>query len=125
MLHKDLLEFKEIDLINLASVKKCFEYSEDEAALSKIIADISVSAILKGKYNYFENDTTERLVLKITIKRDNKTISFDFGMSIADTEFLTFNLGDEIKTNRQIIPDARSVYNHKYSAAYIFTLQFH
>jgi len=62
-----------------------FEYSEDKEKLKELLKELKVSVEFLGLQQHFADDKEEREVLKVTIERNNREISFDFGMSLNDT----------------------------------------
>ena len=82
---------KEVNLKSEISIKKCLEYSENEKELMKIIDGISVFATFKGLESIDEN-SKETMKYKIEIKRNKKSIKFDFYQSINFTEIITTDL---------------------------------
>lgn len=67
----------------------CLEYSENKEALKKLMAEITVSVNVVGKDKYFQDDTEDRIILRVIVLRGGKDISFRFGMSTADTDVFT------------------------------------
>lgn len=62
------------------------DYFKDVETISQVLAEIKVSIrYLGNKYNYFDEDKEYRDVYSITVKRDNKKISFKFGASMQMT----------------------------------------
>jgi hypothetical protein len=69
----------------------CFRYSDNPEKLKAILEDTEILIRSVGTGPHFCEDNknmTHRQRLQITIKRDQKEISFFFGMSIAATELL-------------------------------------
>jgi hypothetical protein len=62
------------------------EYSDDTEALKALLADVKVSYELQGIRKYFSDDDSKRAVIEVTIERSGKSISFEYGLSLVDTE---------------------------------------
>ena len=65
-----------------------FEYAADSAALKELLPQIIVAVKSLGNKRFFAEDTEERRVLSVIIKRGNTEILFKYGMSINDTTIL-------------------------------------
>ena len=69
-----------------------FEHAADSAALKELLPQIIVAVKSLGNKRFFAEDTEERRVLSVIIKRGTPEtwveIAFKFGMSIHDTEIL-------------------------------------
>jgi hypothetical protein len=65
------------------------QYSEDTESLKSLMQEVTVNIKTIGDTLYFQDDKKPRHTLSVTIKRNNKQISFKFGMSIYDTEILS------------------------------------
>ena len=72
----------------LAENDTALEYSENPEALKRLMEKITVHYRREGRKLYFKDDKDEREVLTVTITRGERTIQFNFGMSINDTDTL-------------------------------------
>ena len=91
-----------------ASISKCLEYSEYPNELGALLKDFEVSIQFTGIKKHFADDKEERLTGTYTITRTstNRTISFDFGFSLNDTEMISaFELVNAVKRDRKEFVD--------------------
>lgn len=79
---------KEYNVVNEKSIAKCQEYSENADQLASLINQLVFKVVSTGIRKYFPDDVEERECLNITVGRNDKSINFDFGLSIVDTFFL-------------------------------------
>ena len=73
------------------ALKKCLEYAENPEIFTTVYNSTKITFFDTGIKTYFPEDKEKRQTLKVNIKRNNKTISFSFGMSIHDTEILHYS----------------------------------
>jgi hypothetical protein len=73
------------NLVNAEAISKCIEYAEDSEKFKKLVNQLVVTTKLIGYDKYFEEDKDARNIYRVTIKRNNKQISFRFGDSINNT----------------------------------------
>jgi len=71
------------------SINKCLEYSENPDQLKTLLNEIDVLVKFTGIKKYFDDDKEERLTGVFKIVRGSKSIEFDFGFSVNDTEIFT------------------------------------
>lgn len=71
---------------NEISINKCLEYSENPDQLKTLLNEIDVLVKFTGIKKYFDDDKEERLTGVFKIVRGSKSIEFDFGFSVNDTE---------------------------------------
>lgn len=87
----------------------CFKYSNNPEKLREILAEMTIEYTDKGIYKFFPDDPKPRQVRTIVATRNingrNAVISFDFGMSIADTEILT--------VGAKLNPHYKSIYGQE------------
>jgi len=62
------------------------EYSEEPNKLMGLLSQLTISIADKGEQTgYFEDDKNPRRVVAVTIKRGEREVIFDFGLSLYDT----------------------------------------
>ena len=86
---KPFTEFENIQSdvkINNTDYEHLYSYSEHPEKLKSLLGELKVSIKDMGKKKYFPDDKEERRVLEITLERSGRSISFEFGQSIVDTE---------------------------------------
>ena len=72
--------------INNTDYEHLYSYSEHPEKLKSLLGELKVSIKSMGKKKHFPEDKEERRVLEITLERAERSISFEFGQSIVDTE---------------------------------------
>jgi len=72
------------------ALKKVLEYSENPAALTEILKECEFTVSMNGLRPYFPEETEERCIIEISIKRGPRSIRFPFGLSLQDTETLKY-----------------------------------
>tara|TARA_Y100000310_G_scaffold45355_1_gene42269 strand:- start:1449 stop:2021 length:573 start_codon:yes stop_codon:yes gene_type:complete len=65
------------------------EYSEEPDKLMELLSQIKVSIERKGVQKmYFNEEDEPREIVAVTMNRDGREITFDFGLSLKDTDTL-------------------------------------
>lgn len=87
------------------SISKCLEYSENPDELEALLKDLEIGVQFTGIKKHFADDKDERLTGIYTITRisTNRTISFDFGFSINDTEAISADASATKKDRKEFI----------------------
>jgi hypothetical protein len=98
------------DLINIESIKQCLEYSEKPEELTRLLSELSITSEYIKLSKYFEDDSDKRMVLLITIKRNNREISFEFGMSI--NESMLFD-PEQYRFKERVTAIEKMIIDHK------------
>jgi hypothetical protein len=62
-----------------------FKYSDNPEALKKTLENTEITIRVVGEDKFFDDDKEDRLILRVSIRRNEKAINFRFGMSIRDT----------------------------------------
>ena len=86
---KPFTEFENIQSdvkTNNTDYEHLYSYSEHPEKLKSLLGELKVSIKDMGKKKYFPDDKEERRVLEITLERAGRSISFEFGQSIVDTD---------------------------------------
>jgi len=73
-------------VLSLSDDDASLQYSEDSEGLKMILETVEIKTVFQGIRQYFPDDEYERIVLRVYISRNGKTISFTYGISIRDTE---------------------------------------
>lgn len=68
------------------SIDKCLKYSENPEGLKSLLSEIDVLIKFTGIKKHFVDDKKERLTGIFKIVRNSRSIEFEFGFSINDTE---------------------------------------
>jgi hypothetical protein len=63
------------------------QYSNNPDGLLKLLNELEISYKVDGVRKYFTEDESKRLVVLVSIKREDKEIIFDYGMSLFDTTY--------------------------------------
>lgn len=72
--------------MRLYETQMCYEYSENPKLLKEVLSEVKVY-ISKPEYRrYFPDDKERRNVYRVTITRNSRKITFNFGDSIANTQ---------------------------------------
>ena len=79
----------EYDNVGNPRIDKCCEYSEEPEKLRELLKSITITYRFCALRKYWPDDKDFRLVIEVTVKRNEKIIQFEIGLSIADTEILT------------------------------------
>ena len=74
--------------LNNDSMKNYMEYSDEPEKLTGLLKELEVSYVSQGMRKYFPDDTDKREVIEVTVKRGERSISFDYGLSLVDSEGL-------------------------------------
>ncbi len=69
----------------------CYEYSEDKKHLKQLLALVGVNVQRVGYQSHFNDENIQRTVLKVTLMRGSTSVSFKYGMSTNDSEYLELN----------------------------------
>lgn len=72
------------------ALKKALEYSENPAALTEILKECEFTVSMDGLRPYFPEETEERCIVEVSIKRGPCSIRFPFGLSLHDTDTLKY-----------------------------------
>jgi len=78
-------------IIENNTIKEYLQYTEYPNKLKKLLKEINIKIKVVSYNKYFINDKENRIKLKVTIKRDNKEISFNYGLSINDSNIIMMN----------------------------------
>jgi hypothetical protein len=80
---------EEFDSYARQAFELCYKYSEKPEQLKELFTKIDVQIRFTGVRKYWLDDTDYRQTVAVKIIRNNKTIEFDYGMSLKDTWALT------------------------------------
>lgn len=79
---------KEAIKLDNESMKDYMQYSDEPEKLDALSKELEVSYVRHGMRKHFQDDTDEREVLTVTVKRGSREIEFEYGLSLVDTEAL-------------------------------------
>jgi hypothetical protein len=91
-------------MLTLLHDDTALKYSEKPEVLKAIMEEMKVSFKIIKVGPFFDDDKEDRVQLMVTVARGNNTIKFPFGMSIRDTEILTWKPHQEIHTGYSKVP---------------------
>ena len=71
---------------NPSDYEHLYSYSEHPEKLKSLLGELKVSIKDMGIKKHFPEDKATRRVLEVTLERAGRSVSFEFGQSIVDTE---------------------------------------
>jgi hypothetical protein len=74
--------------LELATNDPALKNSENPEALKRLMEEVKIAYRSLGTGKHFEDDKEERERLRVQVTRRTRTIQFEYGMSIHDTEIL-------------------------------------
>lgn len=95
------------------ALETCFEYSDNPDKLKNILDTITIRILFEGIKKHFIDDKDPRQVITVRITKKenpNSVLSFEFGMSLNDTEILEANNQQGI--NRKLFKKAQRIKYH-------------
>lgn len=86
------------------AVDLCLKYSEDPTALQVLLSEIEVTAEPTGFRKFFQDDDEQRQNMTVTITRKDRTFSFEYGMSLNDSD--AWKTGNEQPKYNSVLKNA-------------------